>query len=173
MSSSAVLSKPFTRPSASVHAVGIADAGSVARSRDREAIRHSLLDCYVEGWAETDFVKILAATAPDYRFHDPYIGSFSRWSLHEYFDRVCAGLSRMGAIGRADMAFVLRGPVDSRAEALEFWREAPRIGLTGITRIDIGDRGVISERVAYDLNLASDLLRRASARAETMPTCAS
>jgi hypothetical protein len=162
MSSSAVLLKPFTRRSASSHVVGVADGGSVARFREREAIRHSLLDCYVEGWAETDFVKILAATAPDYRFHDPYVGSFSRWSLHEYFDRMCAGLSRMGAISRADMAFVLRGPVDSRAEGLEFWREAPRIGLTGITRIEIGERGVISERVVYDLNLASDLLRRAS-----------
>jgi hypothetical protein len=161
MSSSAVLLKSFTQPSASVHVVGIADGGNVARSREREAIRHSLLDCYVEGWAETDFVKILAAAAPDYRLHDPYVGSFSRWSLHEYFDRVCAGLSRMGAISRADMAFVLRGPVDSLAEGLEFWREAPGIGLTGITRIEVGERGVISECVAYDLNLASDLLRRA------------
>ena len=157
MSSSAVLLRPFTRRSAAVHIVG-----NVARSRDREAIRHSLLDCYVEGWAETDFIKILAATAPDYRLHDPYVGSFSRWSLHEYFDRVCAGLSRMGAISRPDMAFVLRGPMDSRAEGLEFWREAPRIGLTGTTRIEVGEHGVISERVAYDLNLASDLLRRAS-----------
>jgi len=162
MSSSAVLLKSFTQRSASGPVVVIADAGNVARSRDREAIRHSLLDRYVEGWAETDFVKILAATAPDYRFHDPYVGSFSRWSLHEYFDRVCAGLSRMGAVSRADMAFVLRGPVDTRAEGLEFWREAPRIGLTGITRIEVGEHGVISERVAYDLNLASDLLRRAS-----------
>ena len=162
MSSSAVLLKPFTQRSASGHVVGIADAGNVARARDREAIRHSLLDCYVTDWAETDFVKILAATAPDYRFHDPYVGSFSRWSLHEYFDRVCAGLSRMGAISRADMAFVLRGPVDSRADGLEFWREAPRMGLTGISRIEVGERGVISECVAYDLNLASDLLRRAS-----------
>ena len=68
----------------------------------------------------------------------------------------------MGAVSRADMAFVLRGPVDSRVEGLEFWREAPRIGLTGTTRIEVGEHGVISERVAYDLNLASDLLRRAS-----------
>jgi hypothetical protein len=51
--------------------------------------------------------------------------------------------------------------VDSRAEGLEFWREAPRIGLTGISRIEVGERGVVSESVAYDLNLASDLLRRA------------
>jgi hypothetical protein len=161
MSSSAVLLKPFTRLSASLHVGGIGDAGDVARPRDREAIRNALLDCYAEGWAVTDFVKILAATAPDYRLHDPYVGSFSRWSLHEYFDRVCAGLSRMGTVSRADMAFVLRGPVDSRAEGLEFWREAPRIGLTGITRIEVGEHGVVSERVAYDLNLASDLLRRA------------
>ena len=162
MSSTAVLLRPFTARRASIHVVGFADAGHVARARDREAIGRSLLDCYVQGWAEADFVKILAATAPDYRLHDPYVGSFSRWSLPEYFDRVCAGLSRMGTVSRADMAFVLRGPVDSRAEGLEFWREAPRIGLTAITRIEVGEHGVISDRVAYDLNLASDLLRRAS-----------
>jgi hypothetical protein len=162
MSSSAVLLRPFTARSASIHVVGFADAGHVARPREREAVGRSLLDCYVEGWAEADFVKILAATAPDYRLHDPYVGSFSRWSLHEYFDCVCAGLSRMGTVSRADMAFVLRGPVDSRAEGLEFWREAPRIGLTGISRIEVGEHGVICDRVAYDLNLASDLLRRAS-----------
>jgi hypothetical protein len=38
-------------------------------------------------------------------------------------------------------------------------REAPRLGLTGITFITIGDRGIIAERVAYDLNLAMDVLR--------------
>ena len=43
---------------------------------------------------------------------------------------------------------------------LQFWREAPRIGLTGISQIVVGERGVIAEGVAYDLNEASDMLRR-------------
>jgi hypothetical protein len=46
---------------------------------------------------------------------------------------------------------------------LQFWREAPRIGLTGVAEIEIGEQGVVAERVAYDLNLASDILRRALA----------
>jgi hypothetical protein len=33
-----------------------------------------------------------------------------------------------------------------------FWREAPRIGLTGVTQIEVGEQGV-----AYDANLASDV----------------
>jgi hypothetical protein len=43
---------------------------------------------------------------------------------------------------------------------LRFWREAPLIGLTGVAEVEIGERGVIAERVAYDGNLASDTLRR-------------
>ena len=46
---------------------------------------------------------------------------------------------------------------------LQYWREAPQIGLTGVTEIEIGERGVAAERVAYDLNLASDVLCRAFA----------
>jgi hypothetical protein len=46
---------------------------------------------------------------------------------------------------------------------LQFWREAPRIGLTGVAEIEIGERGVVAERVAYDLNMASDMLCRALA----------
>ena len=46
---------------------------------------------------------------------------------------------------------------------LQFWREAPRIGLTGVAEIEIGEQGITAERVAYDLNLASDILRRALA----------
>jgi hypothetical protein len=46
---------------------------------------------------------------------------------------------------------------------LQFWREAPRIGLTGVAEIEIGERGITAERVAYDLNLASDILCRALA----------
>ena len=104
--------------------------------------------------------KILGATAPGYRFHDPLVGSFSRRSLREYFVILRDRLSRAGAIRRTDIAFLLRGPVDrpSGRRGLQFWREAPRIGLTGVSRIEVGDRGVIAESIAYDLNLASGLL---------------
>jgi hypothetical protein len=43
---------------------------------------------------------------------------------------------------------------------LQFWREAPRIGLTGVAEIEVGEQGVIAECVAYDLNMASDILCR-------------
>jgi hypothetical protein len=44
---------------------------------------------------------------------------------------------------------------------LQFCREAPMIGLTGICKVKLGDQGVIAENVAYDLNLATELLRSA------------
>jgi hypothetical protein len=52
----------------------------------------------------------------------------------------------------------------SRRGELQFWREAPRLGLTGTSLITMGPHGVMSERVAYDLNLASEQLRRPDAR---------
>jgi hypothetical protein len=149
-------------------AVRIADAGPnvvqfLDRARDPKTSRTSPLDCYLEGWAEANPDKILDATVTGYRFRDPFVGSFSRRSLHEYFDLLQDRLSYAGAIGLADIAFFLRGPMDrpSHPNKLRFWREAPRIGLTGVTRIKVGERGIIAESVTYDLNLASDMLCRA------------
>ena len=70
-------------------------------------------------------------------------------------------LARSGAVGPHDLGFVLRGPMDARSNELQFWREAPRIGLTGVAWIEIGPLGVSAEHVAYDLNMVSDLLRGA------------
>jgi hypothetical protein len=136
--------------------------GNVRRVLDQRAIGNSLLDCYLEGWAEANPAKIIAATSPGYRFCDPFVGTFLRRTIHEYFDLLQDGLSRAGVIRRPDVAFFLRGPMDQRSPAreLQFWREAPRIGLTGVSKIDVGQRGIIAESVAYDLNLASDTLRR-------------
>jgi hypothetical protein len=106
--------------------------------------------------------KILDATVSRYRFRDPFVGIFSRHSLHEYFDLLQDRLSRAGTIRQPDIAFLLHGPMDrpSHLSGLQFWREAPRIGLTGVSQIEVGERGVIAESVAYDLNLESDLFCR-------------
>ena len=75
MSNSPVLSRPFEGDHARVQLVDcLSDHGTA---------RNLLLDCYREGWAEANLAKILAATTPRYRFHDPLVGSFSRWSLYE------------------------------------------------------------------------------------------
>ena len=134
------------------------------RVRDQNANLTSPLDRYIEGWAQTDLEKILDATASSYRFTDPFVGSFDARSLHKYFDLLQDRLSCTGAISRRELAFFLQGPMKLRShKELQFWREAPRIGLTGVAEIEIGERGVAAERVAYDLNLASDILCRALA----------
>ena len=134
------------------------------RVLDQNANPTSPLDRYIEGWAQTDLEKILEATTPSYRFTDPLVGSFDARSLHRYFDLVKDRLSCTGAISRRELAFLLQGPMKQRShKELQFWREAPRIGLTGVAEIEIGERGVVAERVAYDLNLASDILCRPSA----------
>ena len=162
MSDSSARSRTFGRHSA--HVVRITVVGpKVARLADWRAGRTLLLDGYREGWAEADPAKILAAAAPDFRFYDPLVGTFVRRAMHEYFQRLQDSLSDAGVVRRTDVAFFLRGPIDqrSRPDELAFWREAPRVGLTGVSAIKLGKRGVIAESVAYDLNLASDALRRA------------
>jgi hypothetical protein len=147
----------------------VGDAGSkvvqlLDRVRDRNANRTLPLDRYIEGWAEADVEKIIDATAPSYRFTDPFVGSFDGRSLHKYFDLLQDRLSCTGAVSRHELAFFLQGPMKLRShKELQFWREAPRIGLTGVAEIELEERAVGSERVAYDLNLASDILCRALA----------
>jgi hypothetical protein len=134
----------------------------VERARDQKASRPSLFDRYIEGWAEADVDKILDGAAPSYRFTDPLVGSFSgRW-LYDYFDLLQDRFSRAGAISRPDLAFFLCGPMERRSHVrgLQFWREAPRLGLRGVSEIEIAEAGVIAERAAYDLNLAFDVLCR-------------
>src|SRR5258705_1211043 len=120
-----------------------------------------LPDGYVAGWATADPAKIAEAVAPGYHFHDPLVGIFSRRSMHEYFELLQTKFARAGAIRRQDVAFFLQGPLTGRSGKLQFWREAPGVGLIGVAQIEVGPRGVIAERVAYDLNIASDLLWRA------------
>jgi hypothetical protein len=149
------------------HAKSMVDIGAglirfVDRVRDHNARRVGLLARYVEGWAEADVDKICDATAPTYRFTDPLVGSFSGQSLHKYFDALQNTFSCAGRITKHDLPFFLRGPLEraSNGMDLRFWREAPLIGLTGVTEVEIREQGVIAERVAYDGNLASDTLRR-------------
>ena len=167
MLQSQVVRSSFEGRNTHFRALHIADTGARVvqlfdRARDQKASLRLPLDCYVEGWAEANVDKIIDATAPGYRFHDPFVGSFSRRSLHEYFDALEERLSCAGAIRRSDIACFLRGPIDrpSNPKGVQFWREAPRIGLTGVSQIEVGSRGVIGETVAYDLNSASDMLRR-------------
>ena len=73
----------------------------------------NLLAFYLEGWAEVNLAKILAATAPGYRFCDPFVGTFLRRTVHAYFDLLQDSLSRGGAIEQADLAIFLHGPIDA------------------------------------------------------------
>jgi hypothetical protein len=139
--------------------VALAPAAPILRDQPYPWSR--LLDRYLKGWAEVNLGKILAATAHGYCFHDPLIGQFSRRNFPAYFEHLQARFACAGAAEPQDFAFVIRGPMDGPLQhgRLSFCREAPRLGLTGITLITIGERGIIAESVAYDLNLACHLLR--------------
>jgi hypothetical protein len=142
------------------------DLGQVptqARHRPVEdAMQARLLARYVEGWAQADPVKIADAIAPEYCFDDPFVGRFSILALPRYFEALKSRTGLGARAGWQHLHFLLSGPMDGwpHGDALQFWREAPELGLTGTSLITVGPTGVTSERVAYDLNIASDQLRR-------------
>jgi hypothetical protein len=141
------------------YAVGAELAQIADDSQDAATVR--LLNRYLDGWAEANPRKIAAATAIDYCFDDPLVGRFSRWSISAYLERLQAKFERVGARVSRDLAIVIRGPVGGPLwhGPMQFFREAPRLGLSGITFITVGERGVAAETVAYDLNLATEVLR--------------
>jgi hypothetical protein len=126
-----------------------------------ERTRAQLRAEYLEGWAAADPVKIASATAPAYRFDDPFVGTFATLTLSRYFEALRSRVGLGALVGREHLSFVLRGPMDapSTDNQQQYWREAAHLGLTGTSLITIGPDGVMSERVAYDLNLASEQLR--------------
>jgi hypothetical protein len=128
--------------------------------RDWPTTEDWLLDTYFEGWADADADLILSATAPNYCFHDPLVGRFARVSLPRYFTLLHEKFARAGAMKRRAVAFILCGPMIG-THGQRFCREAPALGLTGTSEIILGPHGIVSERVAYDLNLACGQLRRA------------
>jgi hypothetical protein len=158
-------SSTFARSAATAHfpSASLSVYSRFARLSEHRVAENRLPD-YLEGWAEADPAKIRAAVTASYRFRDPLVGTFSRRSLHDYFNLLQDRLLCSGPIAPLDVAFFLRGPMDELLPptALRFIREAPRIGLTGICKIEVAEGGVVSETVEYDLNLASNLLRSAS-----------
>jgi hypothetical protein len=135
-----------------------------ARSAQQQAELASerrLLALYILGWSEADPVKIAEATTARYEFHDPLVGRFSRRSLPEYFEHLQARFAVTGATRRRDVAFTLRGPMQGLPQtgSVQYWREAPHIGLTGVANIAVTAAGVAADAVGYDLNLACETLR--------------
>lgn len=130
-------------------------------SLDARHARDSILARYLEGWAEADPAKIADATAEDYDFHDPLVGRFSRRTLPQYFAMLRSRFAIAGVVATRDLSFMLRGPMSSASHTArrQYWREAPLLGLTGLSEISVRFEGVVAEAVAYDLNLASETLR--------------
>lgn len=144
------------------------------RALEEQASIALLLASYLQGWAEADPVRIAEATAPGYRFDDPFVGTFSTLALPRYFGALRSRCGLGVRAAREHLAFALRGPMDTSSARgeLQFWREAPRLGLTGTSVIAIGPGGVTSERVAYDLNMASEQLRQTRRAEEPRSCCA-
>ena len=105
---------------------------------------------------------IIEATAEGYDFYDPFVGRFARHTLTQYFALLRARFSVGRVIRWPELAFNLRGPMQSTTSEArhQYWREAPMLGLTGASSIAMTHAGVVSETVTYDLNIACDWLRR-------------
>ena len=138
---------------------------TVARASVEERLAaSSMLARYLDGWAEADPAKIADATAEDYDFHDPLVGRYSKRTLPQYFALLRLRFAVAGVARAQDLAFTLRGPMlgPSHGARRQYWREAPHLGLTGLSEIIVTHRGVAAEAVAYDLNMACATLRGCS-----------
>jgi hypothetical protein len=124
-------------------------------------IEAEALALYIAGWAEADPHKIADATASEYVLEDAMVGRFSSHTLAKYFEALRSRFGTTAPTAQKELAFELRGPIDgpSGEPIRQYWREAPRLGLTGVTWITVTPRGVAADSVAYDLNLACEIIR--------------
>jgi hypothetical protein len=131
-----------------------------ASVEERPLVANSMLARYLEGWAEADPAKIADATAENYDFYDPLVGRYSRRTLPQYFALLRSRFAVAGLARVQDLAFTLRGPMlgPSQGARRQYWREAPHLGLTGVSEIMMTHWGVAAEAVAYDLNMACEKL---------------
>jgi hypothetical protein len=136
----------------------------VAKHRTHDAdphapISHRFLLRYIEGWAEANASKIVAAGSEDYSFLDPLVGSFDRDSLQDYF----AILKQR--VGFDSSCFPQRGvclealATQWQAPLLRFWRSIPECGLSGTSDIEFSGTRIRREVVCYELNIATEWLR--------------
>jgi hypothetical protein len=137
---------------------------TVARAsvEERLLVANAMLGRYLEGWAEADPAKITDATAEGYVFYDPLVGRYSRRTLPQYFALLHSRFAVAGVARGRELAFTLRGPMlgPCHGARRQYWREAPHLGLTGVSEIMVTRRGVAAEAVAYDLNVACETLLR-------------
>jgi hypothetical protein len=134
---------------------------SLRAPRTEGIIEAELLALYIAGWSEADPDKIADATAAEYVLNDAFVGRFSSYTLPKYFEILCSRFGVTAPTAQKDLAFALRGPMDGPSGELvrQYSREAPRLGLTGVTWIVVTPRGILADSVAYDLNMACEMLR--------------
>jgi hypothetical protein len=151
------------------------DHKSLCGSRAQARIEAEVLALYVAGWSEADPDKIADATAAEFVLDDAFLGRFSSHTLPNYFEILRSRFGATAPTAQKDLAFALRGPMDgpSGEPMRQYWREAPRLGLTGVTWIAVTPRGIVADSVAYDLNMACEILRSSQAsfqlRCESKP----
>jgi hypothetical protein len=134
---------------------------TLARASVERLAKNSKVARYLDGWAEADPDMIADATTESYEFHDPLVGCYSKRTLSQYFAVLRSRFAVAGVARAQHLAFTLRGPMlgPSQGTRHQYWREAPHLGLTGLSEIIVTCRGVAAEAVAYDLNMACETLR--------------
>jgi len=144
------------------------DHRSRRASRAQGRIEAEALALYIAGWSEANPRKIADATAAEYVFDDAFVGRFSGYALPKYFEILRSRFGATAPTAQKDLAFALRGPMDGPSPVRQYWREAPRLGLTGVSCIAVTPRGIVADTVAYDLNMACEILRSGKSSFEVM-----
>ncbi len=116
---------------------------------------------YIAGWAAGDSSQILLGATKNYRFRDPFVGTFDRASLPDYF-AILRGRLDIKLVRCRAIRIALRGVSLDPAPMcrVQVWREVLDTGLTGASMIEFKADRISFETVCYDLTLSTEQLRR-------------
>ncbi len=141
----------------------------------RLASRSNSLACshladYVAVWAAADALRIRTALHRDFVLDDPLLGSFTLDRMQDYFAVVADRFAVSGPVGLQHVIFRLHGPMRSAVwpGQLLYAREAPHLGVSGSSSLELWGDLVFRDHVSYDLNMATEVLR---GRSSTSSQC--
>lgn len=114
-----------------------------------KAKRIKLRDSYIQGWYQMDAGQLLATTAKDFIFDDPFEAQpITREMLPDYMSRWDQRTRALGADNRWKLTHELRQDKDGILTDWEWW-EVLNTRLQGAAIVLTGNDGVLLERITY------------------------
>ena len=114
-----------------------------------KAKRVSLRESYIEGWYQMDAAQLLATTAKEFIFDDPFEAQpVTREKLPDYMQRWDGRARKLGGNNQWRITHHMRQDIDGMLTDWEWW-ELLDTELQGAAIVLTGNDGVLLERITY------------------------